>query len=131
MAKSYQQPGPDALSRRERQIMHALWKLGRGTVHQVRALLPAPPGYDAVRTTLRILRAKGYVRTRREGTRDVYAPRVPPGRARSRAVQALVATFFGGSVNRAALALLRESDLRLRADEVARLSRLVDEEEER
>ncbi|MGH7950817.1 MAG: BlaI/MecI/CopY family transcriptional regulator, partial [Limisphaerales bacterium] len=54
------------LSRRERQIMDALHAKECATVAEIRAALPSPPGYSAVRALLRILEEKGHVKHRQD-----------------------------------------------------------------
>ena len=51
-----------SLSRREREIMDALYAMGRASAAQVREKLPSPPSYSAVRALLRILEEKGHLR---------------------------------------------------------------------
>lgn len=97
-------------SPRERQILDAVYALDEATVREVRQRMPDPPGYDAVRTTMRILEEKGLLEHRRDGRRYVYRPTVPPRRARGEAMRHLVETFFDASPEAAALALLRMSD---------------------
>ena len=43
------------LGKRERQIMEAVYRLGKATVAEVRGVLPDPPTYSAVRGMLRFL----------------------------------------------------------------------------
>jgi predicted transcriptional regulator len=62
------------LSRRERQIMNALYRLGKPTVVEIRGALPDPPSYTAVRTLLTILEERGHVKYSSDGTRHVYEP---------------------------------------------------------
>ena len=50
------------LSRRERQIMEIVYERGRATAAEVRAHMPDPPSYSAVRAQLRILEDKGHLR---------------------------------------------------------------------
>ena len=57
---------PD-LSRRERQIMDVLFARGRATGQEIQAGLPDKPNYSSVRTILRVLERKGYVRHLEEG----------------------------------------------------------------
>ena len=90
-----------------------------------------PPSYDAVRTTLRILTGKGIAVRRSEGTRHVYAPAVDLDTARDDALTHLVRTFFHGSTARAALALLRDSDLQLDESELTRLEQKISKQEEK
>ncbi len=46
---------PLDLSRRERQIMEILFRMGRASAAQVQEALDDPPSYSAVRATLRLL----------------------------------------------------------------------------
>ncbi|HET7040109.1 MAG TPA: BlaI/MecI/CopY family transcriptional regulator, partial [Gemmatimonadales bacterium] len=86
-----------ALSRRERQIMDAIYQMGEATAQDVLDHLPDPPSYSAVRALLRILEDKGHLRHRSEGQRYVYLPTVSRDRARVSALRQLVRTFFDGS----------------------------------
>jgi predicted transcriptional regulator len=71
-----------ALTRRERQIMDILYRRGRATAAEVIEDLPGTPHSSTVRTQLRVLEEKGYVRHEEEGLRYVYVPAVPRGAAR-------------------------------------------------
>jgi len=114
------------LSRRERQIMDAIYQLGEATAQDVLGRLPDPPSYSAVRALLRILEEKGHVRHRRDGARYVYQPTVPRERARASALRQIVRTFFDGSAGAAAAALLDLSRDDLTDDELAELQTLVE-----
>ncbi|MGH7726925.1 MAG: BlaI/MecI/CopY family transcriptional regulator [Candidatus Eiseniibacteriota bacterium] len=116
---------PSTLSRRERQIMDALYALGRASVAQVRERMPDPPGYSAVRAFLRILEEKGHVRHEEDGPRYVYLPVVPARRAQRAAVSHLVRTFFQGSAERTMAALIESADTKLSHDELDRIEQLV------
>ena len=115
----------ERLPRRERQIMDALYQLGKATVSEVMAQLPDPPSYSAVRATLRVLEDKGFVKHRQDGPRYVYLAAVPRDAARRAALQHLVTTFFEGSNERALLALLQMSDTRLPDTDIERLAELI------
>ena len=65
------------LGRRERQIMDVIFELGEASVASVLERLPDPPSYSAVRTMIRHLEGKGYLRHRREGTKYVYRSTEP------------------------------------------------------
>jgi BlaI family transcriptional regulator, penicillinase repressor len=112
------------LGRRERQIMDAVYRLGRATVAEVRAELPDAPSYSAVRGMLRFLEDKGLLRHDRDGLRYVYIPTVAPAKARKSALRHLVRTFFGGSAHEAVAALLE--DARLSPEGLRRLEDLVE-----
>ena len=116
---------PSTLSRRERQIMDALYALGRANAAQVRERMPDPPGYTAVRTMLRILEAKGHVRHEEDGPRFVYLPALAHRAARKSALRHLVDTFFDGSTEKVVGALLGGEGARLSDGELERIEALV------
>ena len=113
------------LSRREREIMDALYALGRATAADVRKRMPEPPGYSAVRALLRILEEKGHVRHEEDGPRYVYLPVVTAKKAQKTAVAHLVRTFFQGSSERAVAALIENSDSKLSDEEIDRIELLI------
>ncbi|MEJ2184415.1 MAG: BlaI/MecI/CopY family transcriptional regulator [Gemmatimonadota bacterium] len=110
------------LSRRERQIMDVLHRRGEAAVAEVMEDMPDPPSYSAVRATLRILEEKGHVVHREDGPRYVYAPAVPREEARKAALRHVVRTFFGGSAEEAAVALLGMSDVAMTDGDLERLT---------
>jgi len=113
------------LSRRERQIIDALYRRGRATAAEVMADLPGDPSYSTVRTQLRVLEAKGHVRHEDDGQRYVYIPAVPRGTVRRSALKHLVETFFDGSVEQTVAALLGGDAARLSEEELDRIARLI------
>jgi len=118
------------LSRREREIMDALYRLGRASAAQVQAALADPPSTTAVRTLLTILEHKGHVRHASDGTRYLYEPRVARALMAKRAVKSVLATFFDDSVEGVVAALLNQEDKRLSRDELERLARLIEKARE-
>jgi predicted transcriptional regulator len=119
------QPIHNQLGRRERQIMDAIYRLGRASVTEVRESLSDPPSYSAVRAMLGFLEDKGYLRHEREGMKYVYLPTVDAKQARRSALQHMVKTFFNGSAAQAAAALIEMNDTQLSQDDVKRLSELI------
>jgi BlaI family penicillinase repressor len=119
------QPKPNALSRRERQIMDILYKLERASVGQVLAKLADKPSYSTVRAQLRVLEEKGHVRHEEHGLRYVYVPAVPREVARRSALRHLVETFFDGSTEKVVAALLGGEVARITPEELDRLARLI------
>lgn len=113
------------LSRRERQIMDALFRLGRATAAEVRAAIEDPPSYSAIRAQLRTLEEKGHLKHESDGPRYVYLPRVRPDQARRSALRHLVDTFFSGSAAQAASALLDTHSTKLSKQELDTLSELI------
>ena len=123
--KSRQPALPTDLGRRERQILEAVYRLGRATVSGVRAELTDPPSYSAVRGMLNLLKDKGHLRYEVDGLRYVYLPVVAPAEARRSALAHVVRTFFAGSTAEAASALFDLPDGKFSQEELAHLSRLV------
>jgi predicted transcriptional regulator len=120
------QPLQNQLSRRERQIMDILYRLGEAGAAEVVAQLPDQPAYNSVRVTLGILERKGVVRHRREGSRYVYSPTQPAEAVRESALRHLVRTFFRGSPSKAVLTLLDSPSTRLSKEELNELAAWVE-----
>ena len=118
-------PKPNALSRRERQIMDILYKLERASVEQVQSKLADKPSYSTVRAQLCVLEEKGHVRHEAHGLRYVYVPAVPRDVARRSALRHLVETFFDGSTEKVVAALLGGEVARISPEELDRLARLI------
>lgn len=119
-----------SLSRRERQIMDVVYQRGQATAAEVREALPDAPGYSAVRALLRILEEKGHLTHAEDGKRYVFSPTQPRPVAAQSALNQIVHTFFGGSVEKAVTTLLSSSDAKLSEEELDRLARLIDEAKE-
>ncbi|HEU0013592.1 MAG TPA: BlaI/MecI/CopY family transcriptional regulator [Longimicrobium sp.] len=113
------------LSRRERQIMDVVYRLGRASVGDVLERIPEPPSYSAVRALMRILEEKGHLRHEQDGPRYVYLPTVPRESARRSALSHMVRTFFGGSTEAAVAALLDPSQNDISEAELARIATLI------
>jgi len=116
---------PAQLSRRERQLLEVIYRLGQASAQEVLDALPDPPSYSAVRALLRVLEDKGHLKHRVEGPRYVYLPMVPREKARARALRQIVGTFFDGSAGAAAAALLDLSRDGMSEEELARLETLI------
>ena len=114
------------LSRRERDIMDILYRRGRATADEVMRDLSGEPSYSTVRTQLRVLEDKGFVRHHEDGRRFVYLPTIARSAARKTALRHVVDTFFDGSVERVVAALLGGEATRLSEEELARIRGLID-----
>ena len=110
-------------SRREREILNILHRLGQGTVSEVRSEMVEAPSYSTVRTLLGIMEEKGLAVHAASGKAYVYRPATSLRAARASALRHLVTTFFQGSVEEAAVALLDEA--RADAATLRRLRRRV------
>ena len=115
------------LTRREREIMDVLYQLGPDvSAEDIRERLPDPPSYSAVRTMIRLLESKGFLRHRREGTKYVYRPTQSVENASRSALEHLLRTFFSGSATDAVAAILDVSSDNLSDDDLDRLEGLID-----
>ncbi len=122
MAKKAARAG---LGARERQIMDIVYELGEASVGDVRQRLADPPSYSAVRTMIRLLESKGFLRHRREGTKYVYRATQSKKVVRKSAMQHLLRTFYGGSAPDAVAAILDSEQLS--QEDLARIERLIDD----
>jgi BlaI family transcriptional regulator, penicillinase repressor len=113
------------LSRRERQIMDAVYVRGEATVAQILEVIPDPPTSGAMRTLLHILEAKGHLRGRRQGKEAVYAPTRPRAAAGRSALARVLDTFFEGSIERAVAARLADRAKPVSEEQLKRLAGLV------
>ena len=115
------------LSRRETEVLDIVYARGHASAVEVREAMHDAPTDAAVRTTLRILVAKGHLRIEQDGPRYDYYPTVSRQSARRSALQHVLRTFFGGSTESALATLLdiEPGDL----DDAARdrLKTLIDE----
>ena len=116
-----------ALSRRERQIMDVVYRLGKATVQEVLDQLADPPSYSSVRTLIRLLEGKGHLTHVADGNRYVYSPTQRKETARKSALRHLLDTFFDNSVESTVAALLDVKSKELTDEELDRLTRLIDD----
>ena len=119
-------PQLNRLSRREREIMQALYALNEGGAADIARHLDDEDGYDSIRVTIGILEKKGFVKHRREGRRYVYRPKISAERAGRMAMDELTATFFNGCSTTAVLAFLEAVSGHMTADDLEEVSAFVE-----
>ena len=115
------------LGRRERQIMDSVIRRGRASVADVLGDLSDPPSYSSVRSMLRLLEEKGFLRHEWDGPRYVYRPAADPEQVRRKATRHFLRTFFDGSMESAVAAMLGGSEKPPTEDELTRLAALIEE----
>ena len=103
-AKSHSLPPPLELI-----CLQALWRLGEGTVHDVRKAVSKERvlAYTTVMTLLGRLEKRGSVTRRKPGRSYIYRPKVSRDALRQHALKQLLNGFFDGSVD-ALLNFLRQ-----------------------
>lgn len=114
------------LSRREREIMDVLYSMGSASAGEIHGRIPSPPGYSAVRATLRILEDKGLLKHTHDGKRYIYRPALDRKKARRNAVEHLLETFFDGSAAGAVMALLETPSADLTEEDLDRMASLIE-----
>lgn len=120
-------PKPSELSRRERQIMDAVFALGEATVNQVVESIPDPPTAMAVRRMMHILEEKRLLKRRDSGREVIYQPREAKVKAGRSALNSVLKTFFGGSLEEALAAHLHSRKDGVTAEERERLIALINQ----
>lgn len=98
------------LTRREREIVNALFALGNSaSAEEIRSRLSNPPSDSSVRVMLARLERKGVLKHQAEGVKYLYSATTSPAVAKKTALQQYLQTFFGGSLTRMMTALVAES----------------------
>ena len=120
-------PGPLHVSRRERQIMEAVYALEKASAAEVHEHLADPPSRTAVRTMLGILEEKGHLKHAKRGREFVYQPTRQRQRVGQSVLRRVLETFFEGSIEKAVAAHLSDPASQATTDELKRLSRLIRE----
>ena len=112
-------------SKRESEILDALYRMKKGSVADVVDALGRRSSYEAVRTTLRVLESKGAVAHRLDDRRFIYAPTLADSKAWQLTARRLADVFFGGSIERAALGMLKVADAEFSKDQLQQLEEQV------
>ncbi|MDG2384510.1 MAG: BlaI/MecI/CopY family transcriptional regulator [Pirellulaceae bacterium] len=119
-------PNPEQeFSRRERQIMDAIYAVGSATASEVVEALPENLANSTVRTFLRILVEKGHLKYKLDGQSYIYRPTRSRPKAAQRALKRVVNTFFDGSIEETVAELLRFRTVNLREKEIAKIQKTI------
>ncbi len=118
---------PSRLGPREREILDIVFQLGEASVGNVIDQMATPPAYDSVRTMLRLLERKGFVKHRKDGTKYVYRATQSKSSASKSALSHLMTTFFENSLADTMAAALDLKSDDLPDEELERLQSLIDQ----
>jgi predicted transcriptional regulator len=115
---------PD-LGELERRVMQLVWTRGPITADAARIALRRRLKDSTIRTVLRRLEEKGYVRHTVEARTYVYKATEPRGKAAARVVQRIVNWFCEGSVDEVLVgmvenAMLDQRQVEMLADKIAK-----------
>lgn len=111
-------------SRRERQVMDALYQLGEAGATEVVAQLREPGSHDSVRVILANLEKKGVLQHRVDAQRHIYKPVTTRETARRSALRHLIRTYYDGTPKRMIQQLV--DDPRLDRSDLEDIARAVD-----
>jgi predicted transcriptional regulator len=114
------------LSRRERQIMDAVFSLGEASVSEIVDVIPNPPTTGAVRSAMVSLKKKGLLKSQYDGPRKVYIPAKALSSAGKKALGHVLKTYFKGSVSLAVSALLDSTPQKLSNHEKTQIIELIE-----
>ncbi|NIO29793.1 MAG: BlaI/MecI/CopY family transcriptional regulator [Candidatus Latescibacteria bacterium] len=120
-----EKPKINELTRRERQIIEVIYRLGRATAVEVVDSLPGKPNNATIRTILGVLEEKGYLRHETVKGRYIYYPTIPLYQARRTALNHVLETFFKGSEASAVISILKKSDAKLTKEDVEMILELI------
>ncbi|HET7233599.1 MAG TPA: BlaI/MecI/CopY family transcriptional regulator [Longimicrobium sp.] len=113
------------LTDRELDVMSILWRVGSGTVAEVRKELEDRLAYTTVLWALQTLEEKGHARHEKEGRAYRYYPVVRQEAAGGSVLNRLVEKVFQGSASMLLAQLVTERDLP--PEELQRMRTLLDE----
>ena len=115
------------LSRRERQILDVLYRLGRASAAQIHASVSNPPSYTAIRTHLTLLEEKKHVKHESDGTRFIYSPVVSREEMGQQAIEGVLRTFFNDSIDLVITALIKRRQTQLSPEQIDRLEQMIEQ----
>jgi len=106
--------------------MDILYRLERATAAEVMNDLSGKPHYSTVRTQLRILEGKGYVRHEEENLKYVYLPAVAKHEVGQSALKQLIDAFYDGSTENVVAALLGVEGSKLSQKKLDRIAEMIE-----
>lgn len=121
--------GHDELSRRERQIMQAVFEKGTVTIKEVAQSIPNPPSATALRTLLGILVKKGWLKSKAAGREKIYSARKSKAVTSRVELKNVLKTFFSGSIENLLASHFADPDCQLDEAAIQRIKDLIAEHE--
>lgn len=113
------------LSKRERQIMDIIHRLGEASVNEVLDRLPNPPTYNSVRMLMNILERKGHLRHRNEKNKYIYFASLKKEEAKKTALDNLLKTYFEGSAPSIVSTLIEQE--KISPSDLEELSKMIED----
>ncbi len=102
----------EGLTRGEEEVMHILWRLGKGTVNDIIELMAPPkPKYTTVATFIKILENKGFVTHEQFGKGYLYTPAIEREEHAKIVAKNMLHSYFDGSVSNMVSFFSKEENL--------------------
>ena len=118
-------PRINELTRREREIMEVIYRLGKATAAEVVDNLPGNPNNATIRTMMGVLEEKGFVTHKTVKGKFFYSPTISLNQARKSALNQVLETFFKGAEASAVISILKQSDAGLSEDDAEMILELI------
>lgn len=101
-----------SLTRAEEQVMHCLWKIGKGFLKDILEVFPEPrPHTNTVSTLLKVLKDKDFVDYHLSGRQHEYFPLISREQYSRKTIKSLVKNYFSGSYTDAVSFLVEKKEL--------------------
>jgi predicted transcriptional regulator len=118
--------GQEKLSRRERQIMQAVYAQGSLTIKELSGLISDPPSDTALRTTLGILVKKGWLTSQSIGRQKAYSATKSKASVSRVELRNIMQAFFGGSIEQLLASHFADPDCQIDEETFERLQSLIE-----
>ncbi len=118
-------PRINELTRREREIMEVIYRLGNATAAEVVDNLPGDSNNATIRTMLGVLEEKGFMTHKTVKGKFFYSPTISLNQARKSALNQVLETFFKGAEASAVISILKQSDAGLSDDDAEMILELI------
>ena len=119
------------LSRREREIMEIVYRQSSASVQEIRAAMPRPASYSAVRVIVNVLERKGHLKHTTRGRKYIYRPSAPRATAMKGALKHLLSTYFGDSLPKAVAAMVQLRAKDLTEEDIRQLVQTIEKSKKR
>lgn len=102
------------LTKAEEQIMHAIWKVGKGFAKDILEVIDEPkPAYNTVLTVIRVLVKKGFVTFETFGKSNQYAPTISKEEYSKSQLSQLKRKYFNNSSKQMLSFFLKNNEMDL------------------
>lgn len=120
----------ERLTKKEEEIMHILWRLGKGLVRDVIDKMPPPkPPHSTISSVVRILEEKGFVGHKAYGKTYEYFPLISKDQYRKSYMKDIVRDYFANSYKDLVSFFAREE--KISDDDLKDIIQMINKKEEK